>query len=397
MMTSGVVAISSGYSHTCALTSAGGVKCWGNGGAGQLGNNIYADSNVPVNVLGLSSGVASVGTGFWHTCAVTTSGGAKCWGSNNEGMLGNGTTTTSPAPVDVVGLASGVSAIAGGDRFSCALMTAGGVKCWGENGWGFGQLGNNRAQGEADSPVDVTGLTSGVAAIAVGSRHACAVTTSGGVKCWGNNYYGQLGDGTTTDRYVPVDVSGLTSGVSAIAAGQEYTCALTTVGGVKCWGRDNGGVLGDGNGGDSLVPVAVTRLGGGVAAISAGSYSMCALMVSGGIKCWGGGGNGNLGDNTTLDRGTPVDVVSFTAPKTRNDFNGDYQSDALFLNSGSGGSQYWKSATKSQAVYPGTYDTSYSYAGTGDFNGDGKADILFVKASNNGALYWSGAVKTAAT
>ena len=155
--------------------------------------------------------IASIATGTDHTCAVTTSGGAKCWGLNNYGQLGDGTTTNRLTPVNVSGLTSGVAAISVGTNHTCAMTTSGGAKCWGTNY--YGELGDGTTTFRT-TPVDVSGLTSGVAAFtgqsgAFGS-HTCAMTTSGGVKCWGTNYYGELGDGTSTNRLTPVDVSGHT-------------------------------------------------------------------------------------------------------------------------------------------------------------------------------------------
>ncbi len=149
-------------------------------------------------------------------------------------------------------------AVSAGGRHTCALTAAGGVRCWGDNF--FGQLGDGTTT-ERHTPVDVTGLTSGVAAVSAGARHTCAVTTASGLKCWGRNLFGQLGDGTTTERHTPVDVTGLTSGVAAVSAGGLHTCAVTTAGGLKCWGRNITGPVGDGTTTDRHERVDVGSLG----------------------------------------------------------------------------------------------------------------------------------------
>jgi alpha-tubulin suppressor-like RCC1 family protein len=297
--------VDAGYEHTCAVTITGGLKCWGNNDAGQLGDGTTTDRVMPVDVSGLTSGVVAVAAGYEHTCAVTSSGGVKCWGGNYWGQLGDGTTTDSTTPVDVSGLASGVMAVATGDTHTCAL-TSGGVKCWGANG--RGQLGDGTTT-DSTTPVDIVGLASGVVAVAAGGWHTCALTSSGGARCWGANYYGQLGDGTTIDSTTPVDVSGLASGVVAVAAGGDHTCAVTNSGGVKCWGWNYSGQLGDGTTTDSTTPVDVSGLESGVVAVAVGDYHTCAVTSSGGVKCWGANGQGQLGDGTTTDRLTPVDVV----------------------------------------------------------------------------------------
>lgn len=305
--------VAAGDYSTCVLTTAGGVKCWGYNAYGQLGDGTTTDRLTPVDVVGLTSGVTAIAAGDLHACAVTTVGGVKCWGYNGEGRLGDGTTTSRLTPVDVVGLASGVTSISGGVAHTCALTTTGGAKCWGRNY--SGQLGDGTTTGQL-TPVDVVNLTSGVKAVAANngnSSHTCALTSTGTAKCWGANGSGQLGDGTTTDRSAPVDVRGLTSQVVAIAAGDYYTCALTKAGGIKCWGENSSYELGDGTYISSLTPVDVVGLSTGVTAIAPDAFSNCALTNAGGVKCWGNNSFGDLGDGTHEDRQTPVNVTDLTS------------------------------------------------------------------------------------
>ena len=309
-----IASIATGALHTCAVTTSGGVKCWGYNAYGQMGDGTTTNRTTPVNVSGLTSGVASISAGTHHTCAVTTSGGAKCWGYNGTGQLGDGTTTNRTTPVNVSGLTSGVAAISAGSGHTCAVTTSGGAKCWGDNE--ISQLGDGTTTVRT-TPVNVSGLTSGVAAISTGADHTCAVTTSGGAKCWGNNGAGQLGDGTTTDRTTPVNVSGLTSGVASISTDTDtdHTCAVTTSGGAKCWGYNAYGQMGDGtfDYADRTTPVDVSGLTSGVASISTGALHTCAVTTSGGAKCWGYNQDGQLGDGTTTDSSTPVDVSGIGA------------------------------------------------------------------------------------
>jgi len=232
-LASGVATVETGDGHTCAVTTGGGVKCWGYNAYGQLGDGTATSRLTPVNVTGLTSGVVMVAPGGVHTCALTSAGGVKCWGFNFSGQLGDGTTTTRYTAVDVVGLTSGVVAVATGPNHSCAATAAGTVRCWGSNS--YGQLGDGTTT-TRQTPVEVVGLTNATS-LATGMWHTCALTSAGGVKCWGRNVYGQLGDGTTTTYYTPVDVVGLTAGITSVAAGWYHTCAVTAVGGVKCWGR----------------------------------------------------------------------------------------------------------------------------------------------------------------
>jgi alpha-tubulin suppressor-like RCC1 family protein len=253
----GVQAISAGGSETCGITATGSVQCWGANPCGWGDPNFMWDGVVPVDIDGLSSGVVAVSLGRSHTCAVAPGGAVKCCGSNAFGELGTMSTNGSAVPHGVVGFSSGAIAAAAGFSASCAVTASGGVKCWGSNL--HGQLGNAST---ADSlvPGDVEGLSSGAVSVTIGLNHACVLTTAGGVKCWGWNFYGQLGNGHTADSFAPVDVKSLTSGVVSVSAGATHTCAVTEKGGIKCWGSNLYGELGNDSFTSSDVPVDVVNL-----------------------------------------------------------------------------------------------------------------------------------------
>ena len=309
--------IGAGGGHSCAVTADGALKCWGNNESGQLGDATTSDRASPTAVSGLASGVRAVSAGLSHTCALATNGGVKCWGRNGQGQLGDGTTTSQTQPVDVSGLGSGVAAIAAGHAHTCALTTGGGVKCWGNNT--YGQIGDGGACGEnCRTPQDVSGLGSGVSAIAVGGHHTCALTDGGGVLCWGDNTFGQVGDGTTEDRNAPVDVTGLSSGISVIGAGGGgHTCAAAETAGLKCWGNNEFGQLGEDRGCRTpcVTPADVQGLTSRVVDVAGGYFFTCALTEAGAVKCWGNNDFGKLGDNRVCGGlcGVPVDVIGLAS------------------------------------------------------------------------------------
>jgi alpha-tubulin suppressor-like RCC1 family protein len=310
-----VRALASGQLHSCALTAAGAVKCWGWNKFGQLGDGTTHDRLRPVAVDGLG-GVRALALGRFHSCALSASGVVKCWGSNHYGQLGDGTGRRRLRPVPVAGLGRPVRAIASGQLHSCALTAAGGVKCWGSNN--LGQLGDGTRHGRW-RPVAVVGLGGGVRALASAANadYSCALTASA-IKCWGANYHGSLGDGTTYDRLRPVAVAGLGGGVQALGIGGAHSCALTAARAVKCWGWNEYGQLGDGTKHDRLRPVAVAGLSRSPSpawatarALALGFAHSCALTVAGTVECWGWNLYGQIGDGTTHDRLRPVAVVGF--------------------------------------------------------------------------------------
>ncbi|MCL4857777.1 MAG: carboxypeptidase regulatory-like domain-containing protein [Caldilineaceae bacterium] len=222
--------------------------------------------------------------------------------------MGNVSLFNRSIPVAVLDLAGYAIAVAAGGGHTCALLITGGVQCWGKNTSGQVGDGTNASQW---TPVDVVGLSSGVSVIVAGDDHSCASLISGEVRCWGNNARGQLGDGSTTARTAPVAVTGLT-GVSALAAGGGHTCARLSTGGVKCWGYNHRGQLGDNSLVNRTMPVDVSGLSSGVATVTAGTNHSCALLIDGAARCWGANRRGQLGNGGTNDSRIPVNVLSLT-------------------------------------------------------------------------------------
>jgi alpha-tubulin suppressor-like RCC1 family protein len=237
------------------------------------------------------------------------SGTVKCWGANASGQLGNGTTVASLTPVDVGGL-SEVRALSMSGAFACALLASGSVKCWGSNS--SGQLGDGTLI-DRSAPVDVGLGGAKVRALSTGEAHACAVTESGALLCWGSNSNGQLGDGTLDSHAAPTPVAALGSDVDAVSAGWRYTCAKLKNGALKCWGWNLHQQVGDATTVDRPNPTDVLTLGpgSGIAAFSTGRKNTCVFTMLGKLKCWGYNDTGAVGDGTNIERGTPTDVIGF--------------------------------------------------------------------------------------
>ncbi len=359
-------AVSAGAFHTCAVVENGAVQCWGYNENGQLGNGSTNDSHVPVQVSELS-GVTAISAGAFHTCAILSTGAAMCWGINSNGQLGvdKDSTASSSTPVQVTDLGSGVIAIAAGSSHTCAIHNTAGedeaeelaAKCWGHNG--NGQLGNTMNV-DSSTPVQVTGLLEGVTAIAAGFGRSCAVV-AGAAKCWGDNGNRELGDGSDTNRNEPVDVTSLGSGVMDIATGDTHTCAILSTGAAKCWGDGVNGKLGTGNRAIG-VPAdgTVMNLDSGVTAIAAGSSHTCAIH-NGAAKCWGKNTAGSLGDGSNTARLLAVDVMDLSSGVTAVTAGGG-QTCAVHNGAAKcwGNNRYGKLGNNTETVY----ETSVSFVTT---------------------------------
>lgn len=279
---------------------------------------------VPSNTVTIAvAGVIGnkIAAGSQHTCAVTGGGAVLCWGRNQYGQLGNGSTATSSTPVPVSGLSSGVVSVTAGQDFTCALLSIGTVMCWGFDN--DGELGNGASATNSGVPVEVldsagTGPLTGIVAIAAGQYHACALTSAGAVLCWGLNDEGDLSQPPNVSQTsVPLQVTDIPTGMAAITAGSGFTCALASSGGVWCWGISGFGQLGVGstfpsNNGPAVQVVnqAGTAPLGGVASVSAGFEDTCAILTNTSLLCWGANSDGEDGNNTNVQVNLPTPVLS---------------------------------------------------------------------------------------
>jgi len=295
------VSVGAGIEHSCALLADGTARCWGTNFVGQLGDGtVGGGSAVPKAVQGLSAAIA-LAVGGYHNCALLADHTVRCWGRNQDGQLGNGNNTTDAGtPQTVLGL-SGVGALGNGGYHSCALMTDGTARCWGRND--RGQLGDGTST-SSSTPVVVSGLSNAVS-LSGGLYHTCALLGDGTVQCWGQNDNGQIGN-TLPFSSTPVTVSGIANAI-ALSSGVFHSCALFADGTAKCWGSNSNGQLGNGTTANSSSPVSVTGLSGAINITAAGLHT-CAIMPDRSARCWGANMYGQLGHGTTADEWTPVGV-----------------------------------------------------------------------------------------
>jgi alpha-tubulin suppressor-like RCC1 family protein len=290
-----VRAVSAGHFSTCALTEAGDVRCWGKNYLGVLGIGSMDTGRTqrwPAQVPQLMGPAVQVAVGVQHACAVMYHGGIRCWGSNFSGELGNGIVGSDtgefsiPEPHDVIQLHQPMVAATAGYRVTCALSRDGEVWCW-------GALSHDNPPQAV--PIRMSGLPPGIRQISGNFRHICALSVDGAVLCWGDNRLGQLANGSTDESWTAVPIAGLQSGVMAISASYGHSCAQRYDGRAFCWGDNEFGQLGDGTVEPRLAPVEVQGLGNSVVSIAAGGAQTCALLTSGELKCWGRNNVGQLG------------------------------------------------------------------------------------------------------
>lgn len=316
---SGARAVAAGVGHTCALLETGEVWCWGLGSWGQLGDGSYNPISGPVKVE-LSTSAEALTLGGYHGCALLTDTTVECWGFNAYEQLGGGdpdadhyvahpqtvVTNWEPTPAAL----EQVAAIAALNDHTCATRSDQSVYCWGYNT--SGQLGNHDT---SDSGLAVRAQGVEAAAVAVGQDHSCALDEGGAVSCWGDDTYGQLGNGAGTSSQSPVSVQ-LSGAASRVASGWYHTCAVLEGDGTAyCWGDNEYGAIGDGSyENERPSPQQVSGLSA-VTAIAAGEEHTCAIVEtaenSGAVYCWGDGWLGRLGNGSEKDQFVPALVRGF--------------------------------------------------------------------------------------
>ena len=283
--------VSAGDNHTCGLTTSHAAYCWG---AGGVQGGAATGGPTPELVAGAPR-FTTLSAGLYHTCGLSSSGVAYCWGSNLSGQLGDGTTTLRASPVLVAGGLTFTTLSAGPDH-TCGLSSSGAAYCWGRP--------------YEYSPTPVAGAPS-FTAIGAGADHTCGLTAGGAAYCWGNNYYGQLGDGTRTDRTTPGPVAGGLS-FTTISVGGAHTCGVASDGASYCWGRKFKD-FGPGEDDPSRIfGLSPTPLPGGLSFTAVDSrlyFHGCGVTATGAAYCWGMNDRGQLGDDTHFQQQTPVPVA----------------------------------------------------------------------------------------
>ena len=312
-----IATFGAGREHTCSLVAGGGIRCWGAGANGKLGQglsiNIGDDEVAAASPQVYLGGPATqLAVGGWHSCAVTDSDGVRCWGLGANGALGYASNadvglTTWPMTLGDVDVGAPVVQIDAGEHHTCAVTDGGAVRCWGLGERGRLGYGNIDTIGDDEAPASAGDVPLGGTAVQVtaGRNHTCALLANGDVRCWGQGTHGQLGYGNAFDigDNEPPSVAGsvdLGAAAVQVDAGDYHTCALLETGAVRCWGSAVGGRLGYASPnavGDNETPASAgdVALGGVALKVVAAFNHTCALLEGGTVRCWGEGVYGELG------------------------------------------------------------------------------------------------------
>ena len=297
--------ISSGWYHTCALLMNGSALCWGGNDYGQLGDGTEIQRLTPVAVAG-GYNFSAISAGGYHTCGLLANGSVYCWGYDDDGALGDAGASGwgSDIPVPVSGNYN-FTVIDCGLGYTCGRLVNGSVYCWGYNN--HGQLGDGSTT-SGYVPVALNGVSRNYTAVSAGQYYSCGRLVNGSVYCWGYNNDGELGNGNTSEMHYPVPLGGTSRNYTSVSAGDDHTCGRLVNGTVYCWGLGEDGELGDNQYADSSIPVGIASFN--FTSVSCGSEHSCGRLVNGSVYCWGWNEEGELGKGDYYwAYGAPVPVA----------------------------------------------------------------------------------------
>ena len=293
-----VVQVSLGGYHSAAITEDGCLYMWGFNCYGQLGNGTTEDSYVPTKIM---DNVTFVSLGRYHSAALTIDGSLYMWGYNDYGQLGNGITKDSYIPIKIM---DNVAAVSLGYYNSAAITTDGSLYTWGQNT--TGQLGNGRKENRLEASYLPEKIIGNVASISLGSEHGAAITVHNDLYMWGDNFFGQLGDGTSEDSYVPMKIM---DNVVSVSLGNHHSAAITTDSSLYMWGDGYYGQLGNGESGlitESHVPIKIMD---NVISVRLGIFHSAAITADGSLYMWGDNSRGQLGNGTYEFKNLPIKIM----------------------------------------------------------------------------------------
>ncbi|MBU6289793.1 MAG: hypothetical protein KGS10_16665, partial [Chloroflexi bacterium] len=375
--------ITAGGNHTCGLTASGSAYCWGWNSSGQVGDGTATNQYAPVAVSG-SIIFRLIAAHGYHTCGIATSGLTYCWGRNDSGQLGDGSQVNRQTPTKVVTASTFVS-LALGEGFTCGLTVDGIRTCWGANA--AGQFGDGTTE-SSSTPRTLTGLRQ-FSSLVAGDAFVCGQSGQAGWSCWGDNTDGQLGDGTSASKAVPTRVQ-ISQTFASISVGGNHTCALTAASEAWCWGANESGQIGDDS---TIARTTPVRVGGGIAfaSLSAGANHTCGVTAAGQAYCWGDNQSSQLGDGTTVKaRAVPVPVAGgerFAAISAYANQTCGATQDGTTRCWGSSSTWKWSGATGSTTATAVTYGLDHACNTTTCWGGE---HVAYVGLLGNGVGWPTG-------
>jgi len=287
---------------------SGNLWVWGRNAYGQLGDNTIIDRSSPVQTIAWGSNWKEVSVGSNHTTCIKTDGTLWCWGQGTLGRLGDNTVTKRSSPVQTIAYGTNWKQVSAGYTHTAAIKTDGTLWCWGENYQG--KLGDNTIASKS-SPVQTVTFGNNWKQTSAGRNHTAAIKTDGTLWTWGSNSYGQLGDNTISSKSSPIQtIAGGTNWLQ-VSCSDRISSAIKTDGTLWVWGTNSFGSIGDNTAANKSSPVQTVAGGTNWKQVSCGSFCIVAVKKDGTLWSWGWNGSGKLGDNTILDKSSPVQTVAF--------------------------------------------------------------------------------------